>query len=127
MEEKTIAQIRAMSGTLTDDFFYVTDNNQEGMWKYDSSDSSSADNTGTVLVTADGKRIKRVFEGPVHTKWFGFQFGGADETALLRSIIENFNNIYLDPGIYSVTPTHGHSSGTGATFYCKSDSVIEFA
>lgn len=129
MEEKTIAQIRAMSGTLTDDFFYVTDDNQEGMWKYDPSDSSSADNTGTVLVTEDEKRIKRVYEGPVHTDWFGFAKDGTDETAKLQTVLNEYKSILINKGTYTITPNNGNvtsGSSTNSTFHPLSDSIIEF-
>lgn len=54
----TIAQIRALSGTLPNNYFYTTNIGQEGNWYFDNTDTTTSDNTGTVLVTADGKRIK---------------------------------------------------------------------
>lgn len=67
----TIAQIRALSGALSNNYFYTTDLGQEGNWYYDSTDTTTADNTGTVLVTSDGKRIKRIFEkNEIQIEWF---------------------------------------------------------
>jgi len=69
--KKTIAQIRAFTGILPNTNFYTTDLGQEGNWYYDATDTTSVDNTGTILVTADGKRIKRVINYGVNIKWFG--------------------------------------------------------
>lgn len=68
--KKTIAQIRALTGVLPSNNLYTTDVGQEGNWYYDASDVSSVDNTGTILVTSDGKRIKRVFT-QLNVKFFG--------------------------------------------------------
>lgn len=67
----TISGIRAFSGTLFNSNFYTMDIGQEGSWYYDASDTTSADNTGTILVTSDGKRVKRIINGFVDVKWFG--------------------------------------------------------
>lgn len=69
--KKTITQIRALTGVLQSNNFYTTDLGQEGNWYYDTTDTTSSDNTGTILVTADGKRIKRVISDAVNVKWFG--------------------------------------------------------
>jgi len=61
-QRSTISEIRVMAGDLRNNLFYTTDLGQEGNWYYDATDTMSADNTGTVLVTADGKRIKRIFD-----------------------------------------------------------------
>lgn len=69
--KNTIAEIRVLSGTLPSNNFYTTDLGQEGNWYYDASDTTSADNTGTILVTADGKRIKRTYKyNELNIAWF---------------------------------------------------------
>jgi hypothetical protein len=69
--KRTIAQIRVISGILPNNNFYVTDLGKEGEWYYDPTDTTSNDNTGTVLVTADGKRIKRSFiSNELNITWF---------------------------------------------------------
>lgn len=69
--KSTISEIRSLSGTLLSNNFYTIDLGKEGEWYYDSSDTTSADNTGTILVTTDGKRIKRIFENNVvFIEWF---------------------------------------------------------
>lgn len=49
----------------------VIDEFKEGWFLYDPLDTTSSDNTGTVLVDASGKRFKRIFEEAVNVKWFG--------------------------------------------------------
>lgn len=86
--KRTIAQIRALTGALPSNNFYTTDLGQEGNWYYDSTDTTTADNTGTVLVTADGKRIKRIYSNILFTEWFGAVGNGIanDGTAIQNTI-----------------------------------------
>jgi len=42
-----------------------------GDWFCDPSDKISVDNTGTVVVSANGARFKRIFDGAVNLEWFG--------------------------------------------------------
>ena len=42
-----------------------------GWFRADASDTTSADNDGTILVAADGMRWKRLFTGAVNVLWFG--------------------------------------------------------
>lgn len=53
--------------------FDVTESGKEGLWRPDLSDSTTADNTGTVVVTVDNKRIKRVLseDNFFSASWFG--------------------------------------------------------
>jgi len=86
--KRTIAQIRSLSGTLPNNNFYTTDLGQEGNWYYDASDSATPDNTGTVLVTADGKRIKRITGKEILAKWFGLiSDGSTDNQSALQQAI----------------------------------------
>lgn len=108
MLQTTIAAIRALSGALPDDYFYTTDVNQEGEWRYDASDITSLDNTGTILVTADGKRIKRIpGSSLVNIKWFGAIGNGvANDTAAIQAAYDlcksTGNALYLPAGSYRV-------------------------
>jgi hypothetical protein len=42
-----------------------------GLFTVDDADTTSADNGGTIIVSANGKRWKRIFDGRVNVKWFG--------------------------------------------------------
>lgn len=97
IQKNTIAQIRAFSGTLTNTIFYTTDLNQEGNWYYDASDTTSADNTGTILVTADGKRIKRVVQNrTIDPNWFGLKGDNSfDNTTLLKNMITSLGDGFV--------------------------------
>ena len=70
MIQTTIFDIQHHTGAITD-LFYTTDINQEGTWRYDPDDTTSADNIGSILVTADNKRVKRIYEGVFDARWFG--------------------------------------------------------
>jgi hypothetical protein len=71
MYQTTIAALRAMSSPFPDTIFYTTDLGQEGEWRIDAADTISADNTGTILITNDSVRIKRIYNGPLKPQWFG--------------------------------------------------------
>ncbi|WP_121812725.1 hypothetical protein [Mucilaginibacter kameinonensis] len=56
----TVAQVRAL--TAADNYSVLnTSDYGGGQWIYDAADTSSSDNTGSVLVTTDGKRYKRQY------------------------------------------------------------------
>lgn len=108
MIQTTIAAIRALSGALTDDYFYTTDANQEGPWRYEPLDTSSIDNTVTVLVTSDGKRIKRIQgSNMLNIKWFGAIGNGiANDTIAIQAAYDlckaTGNALFLPEGSYRV-------------------------
>lgn len=57
-----------------------------GFFQYDQTDTTSADNGGTIIVGSDGRRWKRVFDGEFYVTWFG-----ADKTGVSSSVTA-FNN-----------------------------------
>lgn len=67
----SLAQVRAMTAADAPGKVYLTDAGREGVFVLDLADHSTADNMGTVLVTANGRRYKRQFSGPAYTFWFG--------------------------------------------------------
>ena len=108
--KRTIAQIRDLSGALPNNNFYTTDKGQEGNWYYDSTDTTTADNTGTVLVTLDGKRIKRVISSELNVKWFGAKGDSAtdDKTFIQNTIAEatvSGKGVFIPSGTYRITGT----------------------
>jgi len=142
--KRTISQIRALSGSLSNNFFYTTDINQEGEWYYDSTDSTSSDNTGTILVTSDGKRIKRIFNGLLNVKWFN-QAGVNDNVIFENALsvgdvfIPNGNYTFLAP--VTIPPSRriiGESYGnmsspksiithSGGEAFVTNSSIIDFS
>lgn len=47
-----------------------------GFFYYDAADTVSADNGGTVIVSSNGRRWKRLFDGAVNVRWFGADHAG---------------------------------------------------
>lgn len=65
----TLEQMRNLTGPAYKSY-QTTDPGKEGIWVYDADDSTSSDNTGTILITGDDKRLKRVIQGPCELSWF---------------------------------------------------------
>lgn len=82
----TIQQLRTENNPRVDTMYFVKDEAQEGWFFYDPADTTSADNTGTVLVTDHGARLKRVIhDGFVNVRWFGAKGDGMnDDTQSFR-------------------------------------------
>jgi|GEM_PF-2541828 len=94
----TISQLRAFDAVSVTGAprIYMTDSGKEGVWKFDSSDTSSVDNTGAIVVTASGARYKRVPEhGVVTPENFGASSitDFSDETTQLQAAIDYLKSI----------------------------------
>jgi Pectate lyase superfamily protein len=97
-----------------------------GTWFYDSTDTTSSDNTGTVLVGADGKRWKRIYSGSVNLKWFGAVGDGVtDDTAAINALLTatttgtpNFRAapVFFPRGTYKVTAPISIANRQGGVF-----------
>lgn len=57
-----------------------------GYFEYDASDTTTADDGGMCIVTASGKRWKRVFDGAVNVAWFGIPSDGDITNAITKAI-----------------------------------------
>ncbi|GIP36933.1 hypothetical protein J31TS4_02130 [Paenibacillus sp. J31TS4] len=86
----TIAQLRAIRQTAVTFLYYITDREQEGFYVYDAADTGSADNTGTVIVSASGARFKRILDNHVvNVKWFGAKGDGtADDSPAFQAALD---------------------------------------
>jgi len=107
--KRTIAEIRALTGILPNNYFYTTDLGREGNWYYDASDTTSADNTGTILVTADGKRIKRIYKDAEIVSWFDSPNNSTD-LALFNKIIaaSTTKKIIFDKGTFNLQTSNAN-------------------
>jgi hypothetical protein len=76
----TLAGLRSFSGTpQANDIYEITDYGT-GIWYYDSTDTTSADNTGTIVVSGS-YRFKRIFSEPVvQATWFGVVADGTTDS-----------------------------------------------
>lgn len=101
----TIAELRAMSSPDADTLYYVADLGQEGVFHYDPSDTASADNTGTILVSSSGARFKRMYDGVVHVNWFGAKGDGTTDDT--QAIIAADN--VADGGLVMLTKPYKYS------------------
>lgn len=103
----TIYELRADTAPRTDAVYVITDTGQEGHFIHDPLDTTSPDNTGTILVTYNGARFKRILESPfINVTWFGAQpDGSADATEPIQaadSVAAALSkSVYFPEGTYS--------------------------
>lgn len=85
------------------------DGDPGGIYRFDSSDTTSADNDGTIIVTASGRRYKLVTSGAVFISQFGADMtGGTSSTAAFNKwVAEAFAHrapatLLIDDGILNL-------------------------
>lgn len=84
----TIEELRAKTDPDPLFAYYVTNEGQEGVFRYDPNDTATMDNTGTVLVSVNGKRFKRMYGDTVYASWFGTKADGVTvDTEPLQSAL----------------------------------------
>jgi hypothetical protein len=114
----SLADLRALTGAVADVYF-VIDPGQTGIFRKDASDTTTPDNTGTVVVTADGVRFARDLDGAVDVRWFGAQGDGISDDAdpiqaavdAAQQLAPTFNpavglghfGVYLPRGVYRIS------------------------
>lgn len=133
MTEATISQIRSLSGPISDPAFYVTDEGKQGLWQYMPGYTTPGypDNTGTILNTADGKVIKRIYSGAVNVKWFGAAGDNItdDTTAIqdaINSLISTGGTVFLPTGKYVISDTIQLKSGVSFLGEENQNSTVSF-
>lgn len=71
--------LRAYTGRATG--VRITQSGLAGFFQRDDADTTSADNGGTIIVDASGRRWKRLYSGFVEVRWFGADHTGVADSA----------------------------------------------
>lgn len=127
----TIADLRAETAPGADTIYFVRDEGQEGCFVYDPSDTTTPDNTGTVLVSTSGARFFRIVEqGVLNVKWFGAKgdyvsnaIPGTDDTAAITAALAALQvgqTVIFPRGFYRTTST----ITVGSTVSIDSDEAV---
>jgi hypothetical protein len=79
--------------------FLVVEPTNTGLWYVDNSDTTSPDNTATVIVTVNGVRIKRFYQGPINLSWIGLvpndRAQALNNSLKLDEFIKSTNDVHL--------------------------------
>jgi len=83
--------------------YYAAGDGGGGMYRYDSSDTSTVDDGGAVIVASDSARWKLIHNGTISIRQYGcrdyFQIGNlSGNEPLLQKAINYFNHSYNDEG-----------------------------
>lgn len=66
----TLAGLRSLVTPMASEIYQIIDFGG-GQWYYDPTDTSSADNTATVVASVSGGRFKRIYDENINALWFG--------------------------------------------------------
>ena len=89
-----------------------------GLFTVDITDTTSADNGGTIIVSSSGKRWKRVYDGAVNILWFGVLGDGTtnNSTAIQAVFNSTLTQIYFPKGVYKISTGLTFTSGISIEF-----------
>lgn len=109
--------------------YYTTNIGQEGFWYYDATDNTSADNTGTILVSSNGKRFKRIHEGKLNARWFGAVGDSiTDNSVALQNLLQaegKAYEVFFPNGIYAFnTPLIFDGTKKSITLYSSNGQLV---
>lgn len=128
-ENKTVSEVRAFTAqdVKLNRIVYITDVDKEGEFVLDSTDTTSTDNLGTILVTNSGARYKRRYTGAVNVRWFNAKGDGTtNDTTAIQYCISNIDSVYIPKGTYKVDTLTLRSGvklvGDGASTILKANS-----
>ena len=97
----SLARVRALAEFSVPSSIQVTDPGMEGTFQADVGDRESPDNTGTILVTANGVRYKRAFSGPASAAWFGVSEADDDVGPELQVAVNVVDDVVVPDGTYT--------------------------
>lgn len=97
----TIAKVRAFDNYSVPGQIYVTDAGKQGIFTLDQFDKTSADNTGIILVTANGERYVRQFSGSASTTWFDITTKDADIGPKLQIAVKATADLTFPDGTFT--------------------------
>jgi hypothetical protein len=107
----SIAEVRAFTTPELPSLVRITDAGMEGLFRLDRSDTRSADNTGLILVTANGMRYKREYTGPASAGWFGVLPSDSDVGPELQKALDAVDDLVIPDGEYTQRTTVELRSG----------------
>ncbi|MDD9270472.1 right-handed parallel beta-helix repeat-containing protein [Paenibacillus sp. GCM10023248] len=117
----TLSELSTSADQLPDAAYYVTDAGKEGFYLLDMADTTSVDNTGTVVVTTQGRRFKRVYGETIVLSWFG---AVGDGTTVETQALQNALNAAAGKRLYIPKQRSGYY--LSGQLIVPSDIVIEF-
>lgn len=135
--------LRAYTGRATG--VRVTQVGLAGFFRRDAGDTTSADNGGTIIVDASGRRWKRLYSGAVNVRWFGAKGTGSDDdttpvqaaityclsvsTTASATLGSGYSALYVPQGIYKITATLSVTGANGFKIFGdgKQSTQIVFA
>jgi hypothetical protein len=121
------AALRAYTGSLSrvmiaDVIGTTTMQGIDGIFIRDDTDTTSADNGGTIIVASNGKRWKRFYEGTPNIKWFGALGDGTDQTSAIAAAASACVRVYVPAGLYVVDSANISRS---VTFVCEMGTIFQ--
>lgn len=66
-----IADLQADDDSALQDYVQIMDDNKQGIFYYDATDTTTADDGSSIIVTSTNRRFKRLITSLVNAKWYG--------------------------------------------------------
>ena len=129
------AQLQAYAGS--DTLIYIAgrlnkQDGADGTFAVDSSDTTSADNGGTIIVDVLGRRWKRQYSGALNAVWFGAKGDALDGSAALNTTAINkclsLGDTFIPNGEYVVSgllvPPNNDKAAKAYSLTCSQNTIL---